>query len=380
MLAFSAVTEATANDRMYDCLPLYHTSGGVLAIGSVLMVGGSVYIREKFSARKFWADVTEHDCTLFQYIGELCRYLVDRPARSEGDAGTVSGSAAATVCGPTSGRPFASASASREIREFYAATEGNAVLFNFDNTPGAVGRIPRWARPLFPITNIRFDLERETPVRGDDGLCLECGPDEIGEMVSQIVINPLKPGQRFEGYADKVETEKKILRDVLRPGDMWFRSGDLVRRDARGYCLLRRPHRRHLPLEGRERLDLRGRRDPDRLSRRCWRRTSTAWRSPAPRGGPAWSPSSPARTSTSTASAPTCTSASPPTPARSSSASSSRSTARRPSSSGRSISSRDGFDPTRTDDPIFLDDPGAGRFVRLDKALFARLQSGAIRL
>ena len=42
---------------MYDCLPMYHTAGGVLATGAVLVNGGSVVIREKFSAREFWDDV-----------------------------------------------------------------------------------------------------------------------------------------------------------------------------------------------------------------------------------------------------------------------------------------------------------------------------------
>ena len=123
----------------------------------------------------------------------------------------------------------------RHIREFYAATEGNAILFNFDDTTGTVGRVPRWARRIFPITVVRFDLEREEPVRGPDGLCIECAPNEIGEVVSKIMIDPLRPGQRFEGYADRAATERKILRDAFEKGDSWFRTGDLMRRDARGY-------------------------------------------------------------------------------------------------------------------------------------------------
>ena len=82
---------------------------------------------------------------------------------------------------------------------------------------------------------MRFDIDREEPVRGPDGLCIECAPDEIGEVVSKIMIDPLRPGQRFEGYADRAATEKKILRDAFEKGDSWFRTGDLMRRDARGY-------------------------------------------------------------------------------------------------------------------------------------------------
>ena len=49
--------DTKSSDRMYDCLPMYHTVGGVVATGAVLVNGGSVVIREKFSAREFWDDV-----------------------------------------------------------------------------------------------------------------------------------------------------------------------------------------------------------------------------------------------------------------------------------------------------------------------------------
>ena len=233
MIAFSAATEAKAGDRMYDCLPLYHTVGGVCAIGACLMVGGSVFIRDRFSARQFWDDVVDRECTLFQYIGELCRYLVNAPPHPKEKQHRI------RLCCGNGLRPdvwpgFRARFGIPAIREFYAATEGNAVMFNFDNTPGAVGRVPRWARRIFPITNVRYDLEREVPLRGLDGTCIECQPDEVGEVIAEIAFDPLRPGQRFDGYADKGETEKKILHDVFRKGDLWFRTGDLMRRDRRG--------------------------------------------------------------------------------------------------------------------------------------------------
>ena len=76
---FAGLMNTGPDDRMYDCLPLYHSVGGVVATGAVLVRGGSVVIRDKFSAREFWDDVVNWDCTLFQYIGELCRYLVNAP-------------------------------------------------------------------------------------------------------------------------------------------------------------------------------------------------------------------------------------------------------------------------------------------------------------
>ena len=234
MIAFAMVMDTKESDRIYDCLPLYHTVGGIVAIGAALVSGGSVFIRERFSARQFWDDVVDHDCTIFQYIGELCRYLVNAPPHPKEKLHRLR-----LCCGnglrPDIWEEFRQRFAIPHIREFYAATEGNAIIFNFDGTAGSVGRVPGWARRIFPITIVRFDIDREEPLRGPDGLCIECGPDEIGEVISKIMIDPLRPGQRFEGYADKAATEKKILRDAFIRGDSWFRTGDLMRRDARGY-------------------------------------------------------------------------------------------------------------------------------------------------
>src|SRR6185312_12253813 len=74
--------------------------------------------------------------------------------------------------------------------------------------------------------------EREMPVRGANGLCVECGPDEAGEAVGRL---SGRPGRYFDGCTKKADTEKKILRDVFTHGDAWFRTGDLMRRDEHGY-------------------------------------------------------------------------------------------------------------------------------------------------
>src|SRR5262249_25043032 len=63
------------------------------------------------------------------------------------------------------------------------------------------------------------------------GLCVRCQAEEPGELIAPIDA----AGGRFEGYSDAVDTTRKILRDVFVPGDAWFRSGDLMRRDARGF-------------------------------------------------------------------------------------------------------------------------------------------------
>ncbi len=234
MLGFAGVTGAKRDDRMYIALPMYHTNGGLGAVGAMLTVGGSCYIREKFSAREFFPDIARRQCTMFFYIGELCRFLLATPPAPEDTRHRV------RLCVGNGLRPdifaaFRDRFELPKILEFYASTEGNITIFNFDSRPGAVGRIPKWMESKFIVKIVRFDVETEQPVRGADGRCVECAPNEVGETLGQILEDPSKPAARFEGYVDKAASESKILRDVFAPGDAWFRSGDLMRKDELGY-------------------------------------------------------------------------------------------------------------------------------------------------
>jgi fatty-acyl-CoA synthase len=234
MFGFSAAMRMTPDDRMYMCLPMYHTSGGVLAAGAALTAGASVIIRRKYSSSIFWRDIVKEECTVFQYIGELCRYLLNSPPSPDETRHKIR-----LACGnglrPDIWQEFKDRFKIPKILEWYAATEGNCVFLNFDSKVGAVGRIPKWAKRRFVTEIIRFDIDSEQPVRGPDGFCIKCGPGEVGEAVSQILNDPKRPNQRFEGYADPAATEKKILHDVFVKGDRWFRSGDLMRKDAMDY-------------------------------------------------------------------------------------------------------------------------------------------------
>jgi fatty-acyl-CoA synthase len=219
---------------MYDCLPMYHTAGGILATGSLLVGGGSVVIRERFSVREFWDDVVRWECTLLQYIGEFCRYLVNSPPDPKERSHRLR-----LACGnglrPDVWREFKERFQIPQIMEFYAATEGNVTLFNWDGKEGAVGRVPWFLAHRFPIKIVRFDVELQQPIRDARGFCIECNPDEPGEVIGKILRDASKPAARFEGYATRAETEKKILRNAFEKDDIWFRTGDLMRKDEDGY-------------------------------------------------------------------------------------------------------------------------------------------------
>jgi fatty-acyl-CoA synthase len=199
----------------------------------MLSAGASVVLSDKFSAGHFWRDVVRWDCTLFQYIGELCRYLVKAPPSEYESIHRLRLACGNGLRGDI-WQAFQARFAIPQILEFYAATEGNFSLYNVEGKPGAIGRIPPLLAHRFPAAIVRLDAEAGTPVRTDDGLCIACARGEVGEAIGRIGTAD-DGGGRFEGYTDAAETEKKILRHVFAPDDAWFRTGDLMKLDEAGY-------------------------------------------------------------------------------------------------------------------------------------------------
>jgi fatty-acyl-CoA synthase len=231
---FGGMMDTQPSDRMYDCLPMYHSVGGIVAIGALLVNGGSIVIREKFSATQFWSDVTRWDCSLFQYIGELCRYLVhaepDPHEREHRIRLSCGNGLRADVW-----TDFKNRFNVPQILEFYASTEGNFSLYNVEGEPGAIGRIPSFLAHRPPTALIELDIDMGEPVRDAQGFCIRCSANQVGEAIGQIPSAAATFGGRFDGYTNEQDSQKKILRNVFARGDAWFRTGDLMRRDERGF-------------------------------------------------------------------------------------------------------------------------------------------------
>lgn len=231
MRGFAGSTGAHETDRIYITLPLYHATGGLCAVGAGLLTGGSLVIRRKFSASSFWDDVVNEGCTMFVYIGELGRYLVNQPEHP-GERAHKLRQAFGNGLRADVWQAFIDRFRIPFVLEFYGATEGNVSIFNFDGKLGACGRVPRYLKKKFPIRLVQFDVDSEEPVRNAQGRCVEAGPGQVGECIGMI---GREARTSYTGYADKAASEKKVLHDVFAAGDSWFATGDLMTQDADGY-------------------------------------------------------------------------------------------------------------------------------------------------
>ncbi len=231
---FAGMMDIRATDRMYNCLPMYHSIGGVVAAGAPLVAGATVVVRDRFSASGFWADVVAERCTLFQYIGELCRYLVASP-REDAETRHVLRLCCGNGLRADVWEQFQSRFRIPQILEYYAATEGSFSLYNCEGRAGAIGKIPAFLAQRAAVTLIRVDADTGVPLRNATGSCELCAVGEIGEAIGRLSGANGAASGRFEGYEDTEASKKKVLSDVVEPGDRWYRTGDLMRQDADGF-------------------------------------------------------------------------------------------------------------------------------------------------
>jgi fatty-acyl-CoA synthase len=228
----SAIAGYGPDDVIAGVLPLYHGAAGMVVVSCALAQGASIWLAPRFSATRFWDDVRRHGVTGFQYVGEICRYLANQPPRPDDRDHRLRTMMGAGI-GADVWRSFRDRFGVERILEGWSSTEANTSLINLDGVVGSCGRIP------FPELHngrlVRFDVETESHPRDEAGFCIPCKPGEVGEFLGAIPDLPDSGAGRFEGYTDAQASERKILRDVFRPGDRFYRSGDLLRCDEDGY-------------------------------------------------------------------------------------------------------------------------------------------------
>lgn len=213
-----------SSDTLYCCLPLYHNNALTVASSSVITSGATLALGKSFSASKFWDEVIANDATAFIYIGEVCRYLLNQPAKPTDRAHKVR-VIAGNGLRPEIWDEFTKRFGIARVCEFYASSEGNVAFINVFNVPRSTGVFP------MPLAYVEYDPDTGAPLRGDDGRVRRVPAGEPGLLLSPV--NRLQP---FDGYTDPESSEKKLVRNAFREGDCWFNTGDVMSPQGMGHA------------------------------------------------------------------------------------------------------------------------------------------------
>ncbi|CAR22138.1 long-chain fatty acid transporter FAT1 [Lachancea thermotolerans CBS 6340] len=236
---FGWVLRIKNDSTVFTAMPLYHSTAALLGVCAVFSQGGCVAISNKFSASSFWKQACMTRSTHIQYVGEICRYLLHTPV-SKFESQHCVKVAYGNGLRADIWQEFRERFGIEVIGEFYASTEAPFATTTFQRGDFGIGACRSYGTIINTVlslqqTIIRVEPDDETTVyRNKKGLCEVAPPGEPGEMLMKIFM-PKKPEATFQGYlGNNKATKSKVLRDVFRKGDAWYRSGDLLKSDEHG--------------------------------------------------------------------------------------------------------------------------------------------------
>lgn len=236
---FAHIEHMDNNSVVFTAMPLFHSTATLLGVCSVWSKGGCVAISNKFSASNFWKEAYLTRATHCQYVGEICRYLLNTPVSKYESMHSVK-VAYGNGLRPDIWQKFRHRFHIEVIGEFYAATEAPLATTSYQKGDFGVGACRNYGTGIqlflsLQQTLVRMDPDDDATVyKNSKGLCEKPAVGEPGEMLMRIFY-PKKPETSFQGYlGNKKETESKVLRNVFKQGDAWFRTGDLLKSDEYG--------------------------------------------------------------------------------------------------------------------------------------------------
>jgi len=203
------------NDIVYNPLPLYHSHSNQ-TWRAVLYAGVTMALRKRFSVSEFWNDINKFNANATVYIGELPRYLLNRP-ESEYNPGPLNKMFGLGLRKDI-WEQFQSRFQIEHIYEFYGGTDFGVPLINVDEVPGMVGR-----KILPTVEIIKIDQDTGEFYKSEDGFYIKCKSGEVGMLIVKILNY-----SEFTLYKNHEKTKKKVLRNVFEKDDAYLKSGDLL--------------------------------------------------------------------------------------------------------------------------------------------------------
>jgi len=234
---YASVSDYNANQVLFSCMPLYHSTAAILGLVSTLHAGGTYAIGHKFSTTTFWTQARLSGANAIQYVGETGRYLVNAPEGKDDRNHNVR-VAFGNGMRPDIWQKFKDRFGITTLSEFYGATEFPSAINNNQNGSFGVGACAHYGSLITAISKqIRFKIAKVDPETQDlyrdpiTGFAKETEVNEPGEFLFVIKANNVSAD--FQGYAgNKAASDEKLVFDLFKKGDAYVRTGDLLKIDA----------------------------------------------------------------------------------------------------------------------------------------------------
>lgn len=237
---FGYIMKIDSKSNVLTAMPLYHSTAAMLGVCPTLLSGGCISISQKFSATTFWTQAKLCETTHIQYVGEVCRYLLNSKPHPDQQKHNV------TIAYGNGLRrdiwlDFKKKFHIKAIGEFYASTESPIATTNLQYGDFGVGACRKYGALVNMLltvqqTLVKMDSEDENEIWKDPktGFGIRAAQNEPGELLMKI-LNTKNPESTFQGYyGNNKATSSKIVTNVFKKGDAWFRSGDLLKMDQDG--------------------------------------------------------------------------------------------------------------------------------------------------
>jgi citronellyl-CoA synthetase len=212
------------DDVYYISLPIYHSNALHIGWASAIINGSAVALARRFSVSNFWKDIVKFKATCFNYIGEICRYLYNQPPSPNDRKHTVY-KIAGNGLRPEMWKEFKERFGIREVYEHYGMTEMQGMFCNYLNRDCTIGIC------LNDYTLVKYDIDKDEPIRGEDGFLQLVEEGEAGLFLMKI-----RDPYTFAGYTSKSASKQKIIENAFEKGDMWLYSGDMIRSIGYGHA------------------------------------------------------------------------------------------------------------------------------------------------
>jgi crotonobetaine/carnitine-CoA ligase len=196
------------DDVLYCPYPLFHLDAAVMTVAPALLLRGVAAIGERFSVSRFWDEMRTFNATVFDFMGATLTMLWKQPPtlRDREHHARLGWGVPLPSWVPEFEQRFGC-----RLVELYGLTEAGTMIYTPLDEPRRLGSCGK------PLDRWEVDL------LDADGFSVPAGTP------GELVIRPREPSLIMDGYYGMPQETLRAFRNL------WFHTGDLLKRDADGY-------------------------------------------------------------------------------------------------------------------------------------------------